>query len=68
MKRQALYSYKLTFSFRTDAGILNYLRGRTFNRIRPLFFIGIFSADLFRLYADPIYTFHRLLKAVSCST
>jgi 23S rRNA pseudouridine955/2504/2580 synthase len=30
MKRQALYSYKLTFSFRTDAGILNYLRGRTF--------------------------------------
>ncbi len=28
--RQALYSYKLTFDFPTDAGILNYLRGRTF--------------------------------------
>ena len=28
--RQALYSYKLTFDLPTDAGILNYLRGRTF--------------------------------------
>ena len=28
--RQALYSYKLTFDFPTDAGILNYLRGRSF--------------------------------------
>ena len=28
--RQALYSYKLTFDFPTDAGILEYLRGRTF--------------------------------------
>ena len=28
--RQALYSYKLTFDFSTDAGLLNYLRGRTF--------------------------------------
>ena len=27
---QALYSYKLLFSFPTDAGILNYLRGREF--------------------------------------
>jgi 23S rRNA pseudouridine955/2504/2580 synthase len=27
---QALYSYKLTFSFKTDAGILNYLKDRTF--------------------------------------
>lgn len=27
---QALYSYKLTFTFPTDAGALNYLRGRTF--------------------------------------
>ena len=27
---QALYSYKLTFSFPTDAGILNHLKGRTF--------------------------------------
>jgi len=28
--RQALYSYKLTFDFPTDAGILNYLKGKTF--------------------------------------
>ena len=28
--RQALYSYKLTFDFPTDAGILNYLKGRSF--------------------------------------
>lgn len=28
--RQALYSYKLTFDFKTDAGILNYLNGKTF--------------------------------------
>lgn len=27
---QALYSYKLTFSFPTDAGILNQLKGKTF--------------------------------------
>ena len=26
--RQALYSYKLRFAFPTDAGMLNYLRGR----------------------------------------
>lgn len=28
--KQALYSYKLTFNFKTDAGILNYLNGKTF--------------------------------------
>lgn len=28
--RQALYSYKLTFSFKTDAGILNYLKDKSF--------------------------------------
>ena len=27
---QALYSYRLAFSFPTDAGVLNYLRGRVF--------------------------------------
>ena len=27
---QALYSYKLTFAFPTDAGLLEYLRGKTF--------------------------------------
>ena len=29
-KYQALYSYKLTFTFTTDAGSLNYLNGRSF--------------------------------------
>lgn len=29
-KWQALYSYKLTFKFTTDAGVLNYLNGKTF--------------------------------------
>ena len=29
--RQALYSYRLTFDFPTDAGILNYLKGRSFS-------------------------------------
>ena len=28
--RQALYSYRLTFDFPTDAGLLQYLKGRTF--------------------------------------
>ncbi len=28
--KQALYSYKLTFTFTTDAGALNYLNGKTF--------------------------------------
>ena len=30
LEKQALYSYKLTFDFKTDAGILNYLQGKTF--------------------------------------
>lgn len=29
-KYQALYSYKLTFTFPTDAGVLTYLKGKTF--------------------------------------
>lgn len=29
-KHQALYSYKLTFDFKTDAGVLNYLKDKTF--------------------------------------
>ncbi len=29
--RQALYSYKLRFAFPTDAGLLNYLRGKEFS-------------------------------------
>lgn len=30
LKKQMLYSYKLKFVFKTDAGILNYLNGQTF--------------------------------------
>ncbi len=30
LKKQMLYSYKLKFAFKTDAGILNYLNGKTF--------------------------------------
>ncbi len=29
-KYQALYSYRLTFSFKTDSGVLSYLTGKTF--------------------------------------
>ena len=36
---QALYSYKLTFSFPTDAGILNGLRGRSFT-VEDVDFVG----------------------------
>ena len=35
--KQALYSYKLTFDFKTDAGILNYLNGKTF-KVREVWF------------------------------
>lgn len=30
MTTQALYSYQLTFAFKTDAGVLNHLNGKTF--------------------------------------
>jgi len=40
---QALYSYKLTFKFTTDAGILNYLNGRTFTA-ENIWFIDEFRA------------------------
>ncbi|HWS41512.1 MAG TPA: RluA family pseudouridine synthase [Pseudoflavonifractor sp.] len=36
---QALYSYKLTFAFPTDAGILNGLRGKTF-AVEDVDFVG----------------------------
>lgn len=29
-KHQALYSYKLVFTFKTDAGLLNYLKGKSY--------------------------------------
>lgn len=42
-KGQALYSYKLRFEFPTDAGILNYLRGKEF---------GVSSVDFAEKYFD----------------
>lgn len=41
--RQALYSYKLTFSFITDGGILNYLNGKTFTVPRVWFAEELFD-------------------------
>ncbi len=41
--RQALYSYKLTFSFKTDGGILNYLDGKTFTVNRVWFAEELFG-------------------------
>lgn len=35
--KQALYSYSLTFKFSTDAGILNYLNGKTF-KVKDVWF------------------------------
>ena len=42
-KYQALYSYKLTFRFTTDAGILSYLNGKTFQVEDCGFCAGILS-------------------------
>ncbi len=41
--RQALYSYKLSFPFETDAGILNYLKDKTFTVDRVWFAEQLFS-------------------------
>ena len=43
---QALYSYKLTFAFRTDAGPLGYLDGRTFEAKEIWFRDDFFSGKL----------------------
>lgn len=43
-KYQALYSYKLTFTFTSDAGILNYLNGKTF-QAPEVWFTSIFQPD-----------------------
>ena len=40
---QALYSYKLTFKFTTDAGVLNYLNGQTFTA-EKIWFLDEFRA------------------------
>ena len=44
-KYQALYSYKLTFSFETDAGILEPLRGKTFQVEQVDFVSEYFPSD-----------------------
>ena len=44
-KYQALYSYKLTFSFETDAGILEPLRGKTFQVEQVDFVAEYFPSD-----------------------
>ncbi len=41
--RQALYSYKLTFNFKTDAGILSYLEGKNFTVDRVWFAEELFG-------------------------
>ena len=41
-KYQALYSYKLEFHFETDAGILNYLNGKTFE-VKEVEFTKLFE-------------------------
>ena len=43
-KGQALYSYRLVFDFPTDAGILNYLRGREF-RVDNVGFVEKYFPD-----------------------
>ena len=48
-KGQALYSYKLEFPFPTDAGLLNYLRGKSFRVERVDFaekYFGMTGLDL----------------------
>ena len=41
--RQALYSYKLTFNFKTDGGVLEYLNGKTFTVKRVWFAEELFD-------------------------
>ncbi|MBR2043194.1 MAG: RluA family pseudouridine synthase [Clostridia bacterium] len=44
--KQALYSYKLTFSFESDAGILSYLNGKTFTVKKVWFAEQLFGYTL----------------------
>lgn len=44
--KQYLYSYKLTFDFKTDAGALNYLKGKTFS-VKDVWFKQEFLEDNF---------------------
>ena len=43
LKSQALYAYKLTFNFTGDAGVLNYLKGKSFE-VKGVWFAREFSA------------------------
>ncbi len=45
-RHQALYSYRLRFSFQTDAGILSYLNGKTFQVQDVWFARQLFGLDL----------------------
>lgn len=45
MKYQALYSYSLKFDFSTDAGVLEYLNGKTFS-VKDIDFLKIFEFKL----------------------
>ena len=44
--KQALYSYKLKFSFKTDAGLLNYLDGKEFAVKKVWFASDVFGLQL----------------------
>ena len=44
--RQALYSYKLTFSFKSDGGLLEYLNGKTFKVKRVWFAEELFNQSI----------------------
>ena len=47
--KQALYSYKLKFDFKSDAGILNYLNGKTFTVNKVWFAEELFGNDYRKL-------------------
>ena len=42
---QALYSYKLTFTFTTDSGVLEYLNGKTF-QVENVEFVGEYFPNI----------------------
>lgn len=50
--KQALYSYKLTFDFTTDGGILQYLDGKTFTVNRVWFAEQLFGDDYKKLLKE----------------
>ena len=45
--KQALYSYSLKFTFKTDAGILNYLNGKHFT-VNEVWFADKLFGDSYR--------------------